>query len=353
MIDTVSTVSEKAALPPGTLVHVGEILVDHTRVTMIDYNPEGYEVVEDPSDDRLAQAADNGTVSWIRVVGLHEVEVTRRLGERFDLHSLVLEDILNTQHRPKVDEYPGYLFLVFKTFAWEDGETLRARQISLVLGQGYVVSFEEGPDSALDAIQERIARGRGRIRRMGADYLAYALLDTAMDGFFGVLERFGERIEEVEEEVLEHPGPRTVAAIHQVKRQSLSLRRAVWPLREVIGLLQRGESELVGDNTRIYFRDVYDHTIQIMDSIESLRDIMAGLLDVHLSSVSNRLNQIMKVLTIIATIFIPLTFVTGFYGMNFKHMPELEWKWAYPVVVGIMAGAAALMLAMFRRRKWM
>ncbi len=352
MSATVTTVTEKTALPPGVLIHVGEVRTERARLTVIDYNTQDYNVIDDPGEADLDRAAAEDTVTWIKVVGLHQVEVIERLGKKLGIHPLALEDVVNTQHRPKIDEYPDFLLAVIRIFDWDEAGELRPNQISLILGAHYVVTFEEGPVSALDKVQERLAQGRGRLRRMGADYLAYALLDTAIDGLFNVLEAFGERIEDVEEEVLTRPGSRTVAAIHHIKRQSLALRRSVWPMREMIGLLHRGESEFIADNTRVYLRDVYDHTIQIMDSIETQRDILAGLLDVHLSSVSNRLNEIMKVLTIIATIFIPLTFVTGYYGMNFKHMPELNWWWAYPAVFGLMIGATGLMLVWFRRRHW-
>jgi magnesium transporter len=352
MSATVSTVTEKTALPPGVLIHVGQVRTERTRLTVIDYKAETFRVIDDPTEADLDRATAEDTVTWIKVVGLHQVEVIERLGDKLHLHPLALEDVVNTQHRPKIDEYPDFLLAVLRIFDWDEAGDLRPSQISLILGPHYVITFEEGPDSALDQVQERLAQGRGRIRGRGADYLTYALLDTAIDGLFNVLEDFGERIEDIEEEVLTRSGPRTVAAIHHIKRQSLALRRTVWPMREMIGLLQRGESDLIADNTRIYLRDVYDHTIQIMDSIETQRDILAGLLDVHLSSVSNRLNEIMKVLTIIATIFIPLTFVTGYYGMNFKHMPELNWWWTYPAVFGLMVGAAGLMLIWFRRRRW-
>jgi magnesium transporter len=352
MSATVSTLTEKTALPPGVLIHVGQVRAERTRLSLIDYNEESYRVIDDPTDADLERATADDTVTWIKVIGLHDTELIQRLGDRFQIHPLALEDVVNTQHRPKVDEYPDFLLAVIRTFDWDEDGDLGPNQTSVILHHNFVITFEEGPESNLDQVQNRLAQGRGRIRRRGADYLAYALLDTAVDGLFNVLETFGERIDTVEEEVLTRPGPRTVAAINHLKRQSLALRRSVWPMREMIGLLHRGESDFIAEGTRVYIRDVYDHTIQIMDSIETQRDILAGLLDVHLSSVSNRLNEIMKVLTIIATIFIPLTFVTGYYGMNFKHMPEIGWWWAYPAVFVLMVSAAGLMLIWFRRRHW-
>jgi magnesium transporter len=227
-----------------------------------------------------------------------------------------------------------------------------AEQVSLILGPNYVISFQEGED-VFEPLRERIKSGKGRIRKMGADYLAYALLDSIVDNYFAVLEKLGEAVEFLEEKLVTDPTRDTLHAIHNLKREMIFLRRSVWPLREVLGSLERGESPLVKDSTEVFFRDVYDHTIQVIDTIETFRDMLSGMLDIYLSSISNRLNEVMKVLTIIATLFIPLTFLVGVYGMNFKYMPELGLRWAYPVLWAIMVGTAVAMLIYFRKKRWL
>jgi magnesium transporter len=226
-------------------------------------------------------------------------------------------------------------------------------QLSLVFGKNFVVSFQEKPGDMFDPVRERLRQGKGRLRKMGADYLAYALLDAVVDHYFVVLENLGERVEALEEELVVDPSQETLHKIHALKREMIFLRKSVWPLREVVAKLERAESELIKDSTEIFFRDVYDHTIQVIDNIETFREILAGMLETYLSSVSNRMNQVMKVLTIIATIFIPLTFLAGVYGMNFEHMPELKWRFGYFLVWGVMIALGVGMAVAFRRRKWL
>jgi len=288
------------------------------------------------------------------VDGIHQVEVLELLGECFGLHPLVLEDILNTDQRPKMEDFSEYIFVVLKTFSYNDqSDEVEPEQISLILGPSLVLSFQERAGDVFDPIRERIRNGKGRIRRMGADYLAYALLDSIVDHYFIVLEQVGEDVEFLEEELVTNPTPETLQTIHNLKREMIFLRKSVWPLREVIGALERGESSLIKESTGIYLRDVYDHTIQVIDTIETFRDMISGMLDIYLSSVSNRMNEVMKVLTIIATIFIPLTLVAGIYGMNFQYMPELGWRWGYPIVWLVMLVIGAVMLVYFRRKKWL
>ena len=263
------------------------------------------------------------------------VRSSRSWGSATDFHPLVLEDILNTDQRPKMEEYGDYLYIVLKMLHDKGkGNQIEAEQVSLVLGPNFVFSFQESGGDVFDQIRERLRTGKGRLRKMGADYLAYTLVDAIVDYYFVILEKLGERIELLEEELVAHPRTETLKEIHTLKREMIFLRKAVWPLREVISGLQRGESPLVQKTTGIYLRDVYDHTIQVIDTIETFRDMLSGVLDIYLSSVSNRLNPVMKVLTIIATVFMPLTFLAGVYGMNFKYMPELEWRWGYPVALG-------------------
>jgi magnesium transporter len=294
------------------------------------------------------------TVSWINVDGIHEIDQIEALANRFGLHPLVQEDILDTEHRPKFENYDDYIFLVLKMlqFNGEHGE-ISTEQVSLILGPNYVISFQERQGDVFDAVRERLRLGKGRIRRMGADYLAYALLDSIVDSYFAILEKIGDEIEILEEELVTDPGKETMARIHHFKREMILLRRSIWPLREVVSGLQREESPLVTEGVGLYLRDVYDHTIQVIDTVETFRDIISGMLDLYLSSVSNRMNEVMKVLTIIATIFIPLTFFAGIYGMNFEYMPELHWKYSYPLLWLLMVGSAAGMLVFFRRKKWL
>ncbi len=346
--------SKKAGLPPGTLVHIGEKKAETPKITIMDYDEAHFQEKEAKTIEECFLFKDKPTVTWINIDGLHQVEILERLGECYGLHPLVLEDILNTDQRPKMEDYGEYLYIVLKMLNYNDQSSeIEAEQISLILGSNFVFSFQEREGDIFNPIRERIRNGKGRIRKMGADYLAYALLDSTVDNYFIILEKLGEEIEFLEEKLVIRATPEILQTIHGLKRDMIFLRKAVWPLREVISALERRESLLIKESTRIYLRDVYDHTIQAIDNIETYRDMVSGMLDIYLSSVSNRLNSVMKVLTIIATIFMPLTFLAGIYGMNFKYMPELEWRWGYPVVWLIMVGIGVFMLLYFRRKKWL
>ena len=346
--------SKKAGLPPGTLIHIGEKKTEELKITVIDYEETHFEEREVKRVEECFVFKDKPTVTWMNVDGLHQVEILEKLGECYGLHPLVLEDILNTDQRPKMEDYGEYIYIVLKALDYNDkSNEIETEQISLILGSNFVFSFQEREGDTFDPIRERIRNGKGRIRSMGADYLAYALVDSIVDNYFIILEKLGEKIEFLEDKLVSHPTPETLQTIHHLRREMIFLRKAVWPLREVINGLERGESPLVKGPTRVYLRDVYDHTIQTIDTIETYRDMVSGMLDIYLSSVSNRLNSVMKVLTIIATIFMPLTFLAGVYGMNFKYMPELEWRWGYPFIWLIMAGIGVLMLIFFRKKKWL
>jgi magnesium transporter len=346
--------SKKAGLPPGTLVHIGEQKAEKVSITVIDYDEGRLQEEEIETVEECFPFKDKPTVTWINVDGIHQVEILELLGECFGLHPLVLEDILNTDQRPKLEDFGDYIFVVLKTFSYNDqSDEVEPEQISLILGPSLVMSFQEREGDVFNPIRERIRTGKGRIRRMGADYLAYALLDLVVDNYFTVLEQVGEKVEFLEEELVTSPTPETLQTIHNLKREMIFLRKSVWPLREVVGALERGESSLIKESTGIYLRDVYDHTIQVIDTIETFRDMISGMLDIYLSSVSNRMNEVMKVLTIIATIFIPLTLIAGIYGMNFQYMPELGWRWGYPIVWLVMLAIGAVMLVYFRRKKWL
>ncbi len=347
--------SKKAGLPPGSLVHIGEKKAEETRVTILDYDEAHVEEKEAKTVGECFPFKDRPTATWINVEGVSDVEAIERLGACYGLHPLVLEDILNTDQRPKMEDFEQYSYIVLKMLTYREASgQVETEQISLVLGQNFILSFQEGKEGdVFGPIRERIKTGKGRIRKMGVDYLAYTLIDAVVDNYFIILEKLGERIESLEEALVVNPTTGTLREIHSLKREMVFLRKAVWPLREVISSLQRGESSLIQDSTRVYLRDVYDHTIQVIDSIETFRDMVSGMLDIYLSSVSNRLNAVMKVLTIITTVFMPLTFIAGIYGMNFKYMPELERPWGYPAVLLVMFGIGTSMLIYFRKKKWL
>jgi magnesium transporter len=346
--------SKKAGLPPGTLVHVGEKMVDSVRVTYLDYDETKAEERQVSTVEECFPFKATPTVTWINIDGLHDIEMMEKLGREFGLHPLILEDVLNTGQRPKFEDFDKHLFVVFKMLGYnEEFQAVESEQVSLIVGENFVISFQERIGDVFDQIRERIRNAKGRIRKAGADYLAYSLIDAIVDSYFAILERISEKIESMEEDLVGDPSEKTLHQIHSMKREMIFLRKSVWPLREVVSGLQRSESSIMQETTGIYLRDVYDHTIQIIDTIESLRDMVSGMLDIYLSSISNKMNAVMKVLTIIATIFIPLTFVAGVYGMNFEHMPELKWKWGYAAVWCVMASMAIVMLIYFRRKKWL
>ena len=342
-----------AGLPPGTLVHVGEERTGKVRITVLDYSQTEFQEREVPVEE-CGQFKDTSTVTWINVDGIHELDIVEKMGEQFRLHPLLLEDIVDTGQRAKSEDQGDTLFTVLKMlYVDEEDGALKAEQVSLVIGSNFVLSFQEQEGDVFEQIRDRIRKNKGRIRKMGADYLAYSLIDAIVDNYFLILEGVGERLEALEEELISRATPEASGEIHRVKRDALFLRKSVWPLREVISSLARGESPLIRKDTLPYLRDVYDHTIQVIDTIETFRDMISGMRDAYLSVLSNRMNEVMKVLTIIATIFIPLTFITGVYGMNFKYMPETEWHWGYFVSLGLMAAVAALMIAFFKKRKWL
>ena len=346
--------SGKAGLSPGTLIYIGDRKIEKTRITLMNYDEAHLEERELPIIAEPFPPKDQATVTWINVDGLHEVDVIAKLGDLFNIHPLTQEDILNTGQRPKAEGYDEYIFVVFKMLYYDNGtDQIRSEQVSLVLGSSFLISFQETLGDLFDNVRERIRKSKGRIRKVGADYLAYALMDAVVDHYFVILEKVGEQLEIIEEEVVEGPGPQTLEKLHDLKREMIYFRRQIWPTREILNTLVKEESPFITDSTKIFFRDVYDHTIQVIDTLESFRDLASSMLDVYLSTISNRMNEIMKVLTIIATIFIPMTFIAGIYGMNFKYMPELEWRWAYPVLWLILVGLFVGMLGWFRHKKWL
>jgi magnesium transporter len=347
--------SGKTGLSPGSLVHIGDRLTEKTKITVLDYDEAHIEEKEISTASECGQFKDRPTVTWIHINGIHDVRALEEVGTIFGLHPLTLEDILNSDQRPKMEDFCDYIYIVLKAFYSNDGQAneIHSEQISIVLGRTFVISFQERETDIFRLVMERIRAGKGRLRRSGADYLAYALIDSIVDNYFTILEQAGERIEVLEESLVKSPSAETLQAIQHLKREMIFLRKSVWPLREAISSLERTGCQLVQESTDVYLKDIYDHTIQVIDTIETFRDMLSGMLDIYLSSISNRMNEIMKVLTIIATIFMPLTFLAGVYGMNFKHMPELEWHWGYFFLWGIMLAIAIAMLIYFRRKKWL
>ena len=345
-------VIKKAGLPPGTLIHVGEKKLENAIIRLIDYSEEGFEEKELGSIDECLPYKDKESVTWVNIDGLHDIDLINNIGNQFNLHPLVLEDILNTEQRPKLDDMEDYLFIVAKMIYYNsDNDRIKFEQVSMVLWKNIVITFQEDVGDVFDPVRERLRKGKGRIRKMGSDYLLYTLLDALVDSYYGVLEKIGDRVENLEDELMDSPEPETLQLIHNMKRELVFLRRSVWPIREIIGSLERGESGLISEKTTIFYRDVYDHTIQVIDTIETCRDIVSGMMDLFLSSVSNRMNEVMKMLTVIATIFIPLTFVAGIYGMNFEFMPELKLRWGYPTVWAGMIIIGIVMFLWFKRKK--
>ena len=345
---------KKAGLPPGTPVYVGKKKPVKTKIRITKFDKAYMEEKEVKEIDEALPSKEKTGITWMNIDGLQKINIIEEIGKHFNLHPLVLEDIVNTEQRPKMEDYVDYLFLVIKMLQFnEDDNEVKSEQVSLILGSNWVVSFQENQGDVFDPIRERLRTDKGRIRKMGADFLVHALIGAVVDNYFTVLEKIGEKIEEIEDEIVANPSPVTLQAIHNLKRQMILLRKSVWPLREVISRLERWESKLINQSTDIYLRDLYDHTIQVIDAIETFRDMLSGMLDIYMSSVSNRMNEVMKVLTIIATIFLPLTLVAGIYGMNFKLMPEIEWSGGYPFALLIMLAIGLVMLFYFRRKNWL
>jgi magnesium transporter len=341
-------------MSPGTLVHVGEQKIETIKITLMNYDQARLEEKELERIEESFACKDTPPVSWINIDGLHEVEVIEKIGLHFGIHPLTLEDIVNTGQRPKVEDFEDYIYLVFKMLKFEETTGhITSEQVSLIVGPHYVLSFQEAEGDVFSSVRQRIRQARGRIRSAGPDYLAYALIDAAVDHYFLILEKIGERIEHLEEQLHVQATPEILQAIYDLKRELIYFRKQVWPVREVLNAWQKTESALVQEANKIFLRDVYDHTIQVIDTIESFRDIISGVMDLYMSTVSNKMNEVMKVLTIIATIFIPLTFVAGIYGMNFKFMPELEWRWSYPLLWAFLFLIFSGMVVYFKRKKWL
>lgn len=346
--------SGKVGLPPGSLVHVGERPAEKTRISLIHFDEQSLEEMEINSIPECLPFIQKTGVTWIFFEGLPDIPILEELGSNFGLHPLTLEDILNTDQRPKIEDYEDYLYIVIKMFHNGTPGIIESKseQISILLGINFVISFQEKVSDTFQTVRDRLHNPKSRLRKSGPDYLTHALLDAIVDHYFIILEDLGERIEILEEALVKNPSSALLGNLQGLKKEMLLLRKSLWPLREMISTLERLESPLITKSSALYFKDIYDHTIHIIDTLETFREMLSGMLDIYLSSISNRMNEVMKVLTIIATLFMPLTFIAGIYGMNFKYMPELEWRWGYAMVWVVLLTVASLMILYFRKRKW-
>ena len=345
--------SKKSGLPPGSLVFLGEKKIEKLKITLFSFDNSDFEEKEIKNIEECFPYKTSSKTTWINIEGLNDVNLLEKLGKQFDIHPLALEDILNTYQRPKKEDFEKNIFIVLKMLDISFKNEIVSEQVSIILGQNYVITFQEGIEGdVFNPIRERIRNNKGNIRSSGTDYLTYSLLDSIVDRYFLILEKLGEKIEIIEASVIKTTTSKNLQEVHKAKQELIFLRRSVWPLREVIVSLQRDSSPLMKDACKIYLRDLYDHTIHIMENIDSLREMITSITEIYLSNLSNKLNETIRVLTIISTLFIPPTFIVGIYGMNFQNMPELGWRWGYPVVMVFMIVVSIGMFFFFRKRKW-
>ncbi|SFG25361.1 magnesium/cobalt transporter CorA [Neptunomonas qingdaonensis] len=354
MSDSLSTVSDKLGMPPGALVHVGNVHEAVTRLFVVDYTSEYANEHSIQSIDELRQYRNSSSITWVIIEGLTDVGVVEDVGKMFDIHPLVLEDILNTHQRPKFEEYDDYLFIVLKCLMPEKGEfSVNYEQISLLVLRNVVLMFKEKTDDLFNPLLKQLRNSKGRLRSSGSDYLTYSVLDNIVDQGFLLIDALDETVILVESDVYDNPTPATLNQIQRLKREMINVRRNMSPVREMLAAMLRSESPLIHEQTYLYLRDVSDHSLRVIESVESYRDILSGLLEIYISSISNKMNEVMKVLTVFASIFIPLTFLAGIYGMNFEYMPELHWKWAYPALWVAFITIPAVLLVYFKKKKWL
>jgi magnesium transporter len=349
----IAKLSDKSGLPPGTPVYMGERPPDETKIRIFLYNEENYEEKTGLSLDELKEFSAKAGSKWVIVTGLADTQLINDICEFSGLHPLTTEDILNTHQRPKIESFDDYIYIVIKVILPMEDEGIYSEQASIILFEDTIITFLENDDRIFEPLIRRLTASKGRLRKNGNDYLFYSIIDSVVDEYFEIFEIIGERLERIEDSVITSPEPEVLEEIYSVRRDLIWLRKSIWPLRDVVAELSRGEYPLIGDNTEIFLRDVHDHLSQISETLETYRDLAAGILDLYLSGVSNRMNEVMKVLTIIATIFIPLTFIAGLYGMNFRYMPELSHPLAYPAVLLLMLAIAVAMLIYFRKKRWL
>ncbi|WP_084187412.1 magnesium/cobalt transporter CorA [Andreprevotia chitinilytica] len=346
--------ADKAGLQPGTLLYVGEKQAETTLATLIEFGPNEGDFVETTftSLDEGREFRPRHETLWLNLHGLANVEILKFVGRRFGLHPLVLEDILNTEQRPKVEVYPGYVFISTRLISIDDAGRVESEQVSIVLMHGVVLTFQEQPTGTFEGIRQSLKNAQSQVRRLGADYLVYALLDKLVDRYYTVLEQLGERSEILEDAIAECDDPAQLGEIQALRRKLMFVKRGLWPTREVINVLQRDDPDFFRDETQLYLRDVYDHTVQLIESTETLRDLASTLQDSYRAQQSQRLNEQMRVLTVITTIFMPLTLIAGIYGMNFEHIPELHWHFGYYYALGLMGVVTLGLGAYFWLRRW-
>lgn len=343
----------KVGKPPGSLIYLGPKKDVPVSIKVIEYNQESFrETTLDPSAPEI-KIQQEGQFTWVDVTGLHDIRMIENIGKIANIHSLTLEDLLNVNQRPKIDIFHTYIYIVIQLLKFdEEHNTVESEQLSLVLGNNYVMTFLESPSDIFEVLKTRMRNHTGKIRNSSADYLAYAILDVVVDDYYDVIEKIGEQIEAFEEVLMLHPHKMQIQEIYSLKRELLELRKAVWPIREIITKLDKDGTDIIKEKTTLYLRDLYDHSIQIIETAEIYRDLTSGLVDMYMSSTSHKLNEIIKVLTILSSIFIPLTFIAGVYGMNFKHMPELEWHYGYYLCLTGMGILAVIMILYFKVKKW-
>ncbi|MEO6166255.1 MAG: magnesium/cobalt transporter CorA [Chitinophagales bacterium] len=342
-----------AGLAPGKVIYIGEDRHEKVNISVIDYDVNHYEERTSLTVEECVKYKNTETSTWINVDGIHQTDIIEKVGKLFGINTLVLEDVVNTNSRPKIDDFKDYAFIIIKMLTYDkEKHNLNIEQVSLVLGRNFVISFQENEGDLFDTIRVRLRDSDSRIRKYGSDYLTYCLMDKIVDEYFIIIESMGTELQDMEEEVSGDPTREFLRRYNDLKQNGIFLRKSVWPLREVINYMLRGDVSLIKTEVLPYYRDLYDHTIQVIDTTETYRDLFSDIMDLYLSTLSLKMNEVMKVLTIISTIFIPLTFIAGVYGMNFKIMPELEWKYGYYIVWGVMLSVALLMIFYFKRKKW-
>lgn len=345
--------AKKIGLSPGTLVHVGDQKVDRPGFSFFDYDPGQVEFDMDVSLEQCIRLKDTSSVSWVNLNGIHDLSLMESIRQGFGIHPLAMEDILNTNHRPKFENCGDYNLVILKMLSFsEELNQIVTEQVSFIQFDTCVLSFQERPGDVFEGVRARLKKGNGRIRHRKTDYLLYALIDSLVDSYFHVLEKINLRLAALEDELTENSSKSSMYQLHHFRRELNSLRNSIWPLRDVVSAMRGEDNAMLQEETAIFMRDVYDHTLQIMDSIDAFRDDVVAMLELYLSNVSQRMNEVMQVLTIMASLFIPLTFIAGVYGMNFENMPELKLSWGYPAVWLIMLACTAGMLAYFKRKKW-
>ncbi|MFT4524447.1 MAG: magnesium transporter [Bacteroidia bacterium] len=343
----------KAGLPPGALIHVGQRKTDEAKVSVIDYTSDEFNTIEISELSELERFKTSQSVTWINIDGLHDTALIAKVGKIFDLHPLLLEDVLNTKHRPKVEEFEDYIFLTLKMLGIDDNDKIVNEQVSFVLGSSWIISFQEQQGDVFDSLRSRLEKKKGNARAKGPDYLLYRLIDTVVDGYFFVTDHVDDTIESMEDIITRNPSNHSSSKLQSLKKELLRLRRAISPLREAITTLQNSSTPHIQPETSRYFGDVYEHIVQVNENIDNGKDLLADLREMYQSGQNNRLNEVMKVLTIMSTIFIPMTYIAGIYGMNFQYMPELAWHYGYFGALGLMILIPVVMLFYFKRKRWL